>query len=177
MKYLHHLFAIALLTSAAVFGQTTSMALKDGSNVDPATWRTKLGVPQTSHSHAAGDITSGTIGTARLGSGTASSSTFLRGDQTWASISGGTWGSITGTLASQTDLNLALAGKLASDGTSATLKTANILGAPAGICDALVQDREWRGCRTNPVSARWTLETRWWHHLGNSCSAISDTGE
>lgn len=36
------------------------------------------------HVHAAGDITSGTIATARLGSGTASSSTFLRGDQTYA---------------------------------------------------------------------------------------------
>jgi hypothetical protein len=32
----------------------------------------------------AGKITSGTLATARLGSGTASASTFLRGDQTWA---------------------------------------------------------------------------------------------
>jgi parallel beta-helix repeat protein len=37
-----------------------------------------------SHSHAASDIGSGTVGTARLGSGSASASTFLRGDQTWA---------------------------------------------------------------------------------------------
>ena len=37
-----------------------------------------------SHSHAAGDITSGTMATARLGSGTANSTTFLRGDSTWA---------------------------------------------------------------------------------------------
>ena len=33
---------------------------------------------------AAGNITSGTVATARLGSGTASSSTFLRGDSSWA---------------------------------------------------------------------------------------------
>lgn len=41
------------------------------------------------HTHAASAIASGTIDTARLGSGTANSSTYLRGDQTWASASGG----------------------------------------------------------------------------------------
>lgn len=40
-----------------------------------------------SHSHAASDITSGTIATARLGSGTADSTTFLCGDQTYKTIS------------------------------------------------------------------------------------------
>jgi hypothetical protein len=39
------------------------------------------------HVHAAADITTGTIATARLASGTASASTYLRGDQTWAAIS------------------------------------------------------------------------------------------
>jgi len=38
---------------------------------------------------AASDITSGTISTARLASGSATSTTFLRGDQTWSSISSG----------------------------------------------------------------------------------------
>ena len=46
------------------------------------------GKANTTHSHAAGDITSGTMSTARLGSGTANSSTFLRGDGTWASPEG-----------------------------------------------------------------------------------------
>ena len=41
----------------------------------------------------AGNITSGTVGTARLGSGTANSGVFLRGDQTWAAPPGGGGGS------------------------------------------------------------------------------------
>jgi len=42
-----------------------------------------------SHAHAASAITSGIIDTARLGSGSASASTYLRGDQTWAAAAGG----------------------------------------------------------------------------------------
>ena len=47
------------------------------------------GKAATSHTHSASDITSGTIATARLGSGSASASTYLRGDQTWAAVGAG----------------------------------------------------------------------------------------
>lgn len=50
----------------------------------------------TAHNHAASEITSGTIATARLGSGTANTTAWLRGDQTWSAvaIADGTYGQI-----------------------------------------------------------------------------------
>lgn len=67
---------------AANFG-TGAGTITEGNDGRLSDARTPL-----THTHAAADVTSGTIATARLGSGTANSTSYLRGDQTWSTPSG-----------------------------------------------------------------------------------------
>lgn len=79
--------------------------------------------PPTAHTHSAADVTSGVFGTARLGTGTANAGTYLRGDGTWAGVSGGS-------LSALSDV------ALASPATAQFLRFNGTAWANAAIADA-----------------------------------------
>lgn len=75
------------LSNEFALGSLGTGLLKNATGTGILTIATGSDLP--SHTHAAADITSGVIATARLGTGTANNTTFLRGDGTWDVPAGG----------------------------------------------------------------------------------------
>jgi len=71
-------------TTPAITISTTVTGLLKGNGTAVSAAAAGTDYAAASHAHSAADITSGTMATARLGSGTADATTFLRGDQTYA---------------------------------------------------------------------------------------------
>ena len=85
----HTLSQVTDAGSAAALNAPASGNAAAGEAVKGSDTRLSDARPPTAHTHPASDIASGTIATGRLGSGTPDATKFLRGDQTWATPSGG----------------------------------------------------------------------------------------
>lgn len=121
------------LAITAATGQTANsfLASPDGST---GALSVRAMVAADLPNHSAALLTSGTVGTARLGSGTANNTMFLRGDQTWQPFTSGTVTSVAATVPTWLSLSgspITTSGTLAFTG--ATGLTANqVVGTDSG---------------------------------------------
>lgn len=72
-----------------VLGDQTISSNSTGLNLSGSLYLNDTAVPSTTDTSNASNLTTGTVATARLGSGTANSTTYLAGDQTWKTVAGG----------------------------------------------------------------------------------------
>ncbi len=77
-------------TITAALGKRVRVdAIQNFSVGEQAQARANIGATTVQHEHSAADVTSGQVAPARLGTGTADGTTYLRGDGAWASPAGG----------------------------------------------------------------------------------------
>lgn len=115
------------------------------------------------HTHAAADIVSGTIATARLGSGTANSTTFLRGDNTWQTVSGGGGGTVTSVDIAPSGAGITASGGPITGSGSFSVSLSSNLQAWSGITTASKADLAspiFSGTPTAPTASTGTNSTQ-----------------
>lgn len=141
------------ISTSSILGRTTA-GTGNPEVLTGAQARTIVGADNASN------LTSGTVGTARLASGTANSTTFLRGDQTWATVSGG--------VTSITAGNGLTGGTITSSGTIAldyyTGSTANNTSFPIG--SYVVTDNLNSTPNNNEARTVYTNTNRYWDQTG-----------
>lgn len=113
-------------------------------STDTLTNKTISGASNTVSNLAASTITSGTIDTARLGSGTANNTTFLRGDQTWQSGIGDVNSNTATSVDSEFALFSATGGKTIkrATGTGVAISTSGVFSVKTNPAGAFVGDTD-----------------------------------
>jgi microcystin-dependent protein len=127
-------FATTLSASGAAAGTYRSVTVDAKGRVTAGTNPTTLSgyvitdAASSTHVHSGADITSGTVSTARLGSGTADTTTFLRGDGAWSAPSAVPTGAII-----PFGMNSAPSGWLACEGAAVSRSTYADLFTAIGV--------------------------------------------